>query len=270
MSTVIQTWLQGLFAHAQDVRRASTRPDPAVITPTRPSDLVIETWMGARLYVHLITQAPKIAHIKQILRDNTRNNVGTLFLIHADLVPAHGEAFKLRDWLAALAELNHQTWVYAYKAHAAGFSLCQVQCVPTPAGTRHVAWHVDDFPIESVAARKRDVQAHLRGTYLVGDIASQTFRRRVNYERVHQTFHYRTRTKQTPNHPQTSSETLERCYDLLGVKRGSDQATVKAGYRKMALQLHPDVSALPRSEAERRFKEVSEAYEMLKRHHQWT
>ena len=51
-------------------------------------------------------------------------------------------------------------------------------------------------------------------------------------------------------------------YELLGVDRGADKATIKKAYRKLARKYHPDVSK--ESDAEARFKEVSEAYNVLK------
>jgi molecular chaperone DnaJ len=52
-------------------------------------------------------------------------------------------------------------------------------------------------------------------------------------------------------------------YDVLGVSRGADEAAIKAAFRKSAKDCHPDVNAHdPKAEA--RFKELSEAYEILK------
>jgi molecular chaperone DnaJ len=50
-------------------------------------------------------------------------------------------------------------------------------------------------------------------------------------------------------------------YELLGVPRNADDQTIKKAFRKLARELHPDVSDHP--EAEVRFREVSEAYEVL-------
>ena len=51
-------------------------------------------------------------------------------------------------------------------------------------------------------------------------------------------------------------------YDLLGVSREADSAALKSAYRKLAMQYHPDKNPGD-SEAEKKFKEISEAYEIL-------
>ncbi len=51
-------------------------------------------------------------------------------------------------------------------------------------------------------------------------------------------------------------------YTVLGVDRSASQDEVKRAYRKMARKYHPDVSK--KTDAEARFKEVGEAYEVLK------
>ena len=50
-------------------------------------------------------------------------------------------------------------------------------------------------------------------------------------------------------------------YELLGVARDADETTIKKAFRRLARQLHPDVSDAP--DAEHRFREVTEAYEVL-------
>ena len=52
-------------------------------------------------------------------------------------------------------------------------------------------------------------------------------------------------------------------YDVLGVQKGADDATLKSAYRKLAMQHHPDRNP-GNAEAEAKFKELSEAYDTLK------
>ena len=52
-------------------------------------------------------------------------------------------------------------------------------------------------------------------------------------------------------------------YTLLGVSRDADTDEIKKAYRKLAMKYHPDRNPGD-EEAERKFKEVNEAYEVLK------
>jgi len=51
-------------------------------------------------------------------------------------------------------------------------------------------------------------------------------------------------------------------YEILGVEKSADEATIKKAYRKLAMQYHPDKNP-DNKEAEEKFKEASEAYEVL-------
>ena len=50
-------------------------------------------------------------------------------------------------------------------------------------------------------------------------------------------------------------------YEVLGVPRDADDTAIKKAFRRLARQLHPDVSDVP--DDEERFREVTEAYEVL-------
>lgn len=51
-------------------------------------------------------------------------------------------------------------------------------------------------------------------------------------------------------------------YEVLGVSKNADAAEIKKAYRKLALQYHPDKNP-DNKEAEERFKEAAEAYDVL-------
>jgi curved DNA-binding protein len=50
-------------------------------------------------------------------------------------------------------------------------------------------------------------------------------------------------------------------YEVLGVSRDADQDAIRRAYRKLAREYHPDLNS--DSDAEERFKELGEAYEVL-------
>jgi molecular chaperone DnaJ len=52
-------------------------------------------------------------------------------------------------------------------------------------------------------------------------------------------------------------------YEILGVQRNASAGAIKASFRKLAMQHHPDRNPGDKA-AEQRFKEINEAYEVLK------
>ena len=51
-------------------------------------------------------------------------------------------------------------------------------------------------------------------------------------------------------------------YKILGVSKSATKAEIKKAYKRLARKFHPDVSKV--ANAEEKFKEVNEAYEVLK------
>ncbi|VDL99176.1 unnamed protein product [Schistocephalus solidus] len=52
-------------------------------------------------------------------------------------------------------------------------------------------------------------------------------------------------------------------YEILGLPKTATEADIKKAYRRLALKWHPDKNPNSKEEAEKRFKEISAAYEIL-------
>lgn len=52
-------------------------------------------------------------------------------------------------------------------------------------------------------------------------------------------------------------------YEILGISRDAAEDEIKKSYRRLAKQYHPDIYKGDKKDAEERFKEISEAYEVL-------
>ena len=52
-------------------------------------------------------------------------------------------------------------------------------------------------------------------------------------------------------------------YEVLGIERGATADQIKQAFRRLAMKHHPDRNPSNKKEAEERFKEISEAYEVL-------
>src|SRR5438067_13057463 len=63
--------------------------------------------------------------------------------------------------------------------------------------------------------------------------------------------------------PRTSATSMPRdAYEVLGVSRDASDQQIKKAFRQLARELHPDVNAHD-PDAEEKFKEAAEAYEIL-------
>ena len=58
------------------------------------------------------------------------------------------------------------------------------------------------------------------------------------------------------------ADTKRDYYEVLGVDKNADEATIKKAYRTLAKKYHPDMNPGDK-EAEAKFKEVNEAYDVL-------
>ena len=68
-----------------------------------------------------------------------------------------------------------------------------------------------------------------------------------------------------PFHNMSKSSNVDNTeyYKILGVEKTATLETIKKAYRKLALKWHPDRNQNNKEEAEKKFKEISEAYEVL-------
>lgn len=267
MNGAIVNWLRNKFTVVPEVKFATDRPEANLTFQFHDADLTVETWMGTRVHVYILQDAPKLRDIRNILKENSRRGIGTLYLVDHALLPQHGDIIKVQDWQEALLVMNDQ-YIYSYRLTADGISIVQANFLPTNLEWHYEVWNFQDFQIEHLAVRKRSLQSNLRGDWYIADMVSSAYKRRINYERVNERHHYRTRNKQEIRRPANSE--LKPCYAMLQVSDNASEADVKMAYRRMAIQLHPDVSALPKIESERRFKEINQAYQRIKEHHGWS
>jgi molecular chaperone DnaJ len=52
-------------------------------------------------------------------------------------------------------------------------------------------------------------------------------------------------------------------YEVLGVKKSDDDKTIKKAYKRLAMKHHPDRNADNKEVAEKKFKEIQEAYGVI-------
>lgn len=56
---------------------------------------------------------------------------------------------------------------------------------------------------------------------------------------------------------------MKNYYKILEINKNANKEEIKSAYKKLALKYHPDKNKTNKEEAENKFKEISEAYEIL-------
>jgi len=59
------------------------------------------------------------------------------------------------------------------------------------------------------------------------------------------------------------SKSKKNYYKVLGIQPNATSAEIDAAYKKLSTQWHPDKNKEKRQEAEKKFHEISEAYDVL-------
>ena len=284
MAEVIKQWLKSRIDPLVSVQTTYTNPTQA--------DLVIQTWSGVRVRVHLVNEPLRTRMIKHILQDATSVGVSTIFLLDARLFPADGERFVLKEWLQGIQMLT-SGYVYAYRVVDRQLQVFQAHFEQVkPTSYEHKVWYGPQVPFARLRHYRTSIKLRfLKGDWLVADFDTPPFWRNSDY-RTYRTQRDNIYNSQRPTRWETwsayrqtwkgnndgpiASPTsplrayLQECYTLLGVDESASQEEVKRAFRKQAISVHPDTSELPHDAAEDKFRALSNAYEYIKSARGWT
>jgi hypothetical protein len=279
MSTgTTQQWLRQQVKQLPSVRNAHP-------SQNSEADLIIRTWVGMSVKVYFLDGVPNLRALKRVLHENTRTyNQATMFIAHHGLMPDDKHRLTPDDWMFALHELNSER-IYTFIPGEP--RLQQVHFDHLPGGKDREAWHGGDVKLERLRVLNQTAKTRaLRGQWMMADFGQNPYWRTSDQRAQRLRAYYRVG-------PQTFTWTrydmggmpggatddalqrahmgqLERCYQTLGIELTATQDEVKAAFRKLAREYHPDVSNLEKSEAEERFREINVAYEYIKSKQSWS
>jgi hypothetical protein len=217
-----------------------------------------------------------------------------LYVLDADLFPADGERFIPDDGLVILHAL-YKDRIYTYRVQDDGPHIGQIHFKSFGHDEVEV-WYGPDVQIRHLPSYRVWVKspALIKGDWLIAYFGTEAFWKHAETSAAREAFRrqYRRqngnswkyvwdagsswrepggeRTNDTPAEPPPKPESkLDRSLALLGVNAQASEADVKAKFRQLARELHPDVSQLPKDEAEQRFKVINEAYTYIKATRRW-
>lgn len=249
--------------------------------------LVVHTWMNVIIHVRLINTPLKTGVIKKYLKDATDAGIGTVFLLSRALLPDHDHRVSVPEWLLSLHALT-QDRVYSIRLDGDQVRLGQLHFEPIGSTGEYAAKYGPPLSLDKVRFFRHSVTFKpLKGDWQVADFGAETFWRDPHRANVHQPNYHRPDPKEYSERawkswsstawdapplqdafdPRASSrhDTLALAYEALKITRDATHDEIRAAYRKMALAYHPDTSTLPKEEAERLFRELNAAYEVIQK-----
>lgn len=280
--------LRDRIAHFVNVQRCVLGQAAMAAAPIRDVDIVVHMWAGVVIHIHVIDEPIKVGKVRRIIESATDNGIPTLFLLDSTLLPAAKTHIALDQWYVPFQSLVDDR-AYCYRLEANEPVIAPVQFRPYSRIELEVNYGQPLLVSQIQHSRISVRHSSLKGFWLLADFETDPNAnlppiRRTDYSNYHHngsrpSFQDMPHWEKVPTGDKTNTpppnanlpqkSRLEQACEVLGVSASSSREEVKAVFRKLAFAVHPDVSTLPKPEAEARFKLLSEAYAFIKTTNRW-
>jgi hypothetical protein len=275
LKTAVKNWLREQLIQLVSVQRCTLASPAAVADPVRTPDITVQTWAGIVTHIHLVDEPLKPARLRRIVEQTNGAGISLMFLVDLRLLPPPGERVPPDRWYLAVRALHKEhLYVYALQdnqpaLHAVDFQPVNRLEVETRYGP--------ELPVNHLRTFRQTIKSHhaLKGYWLLADFepersasASAGYRPPAATNGQHAPPQAEAQESPPLENPAPPGE-LTVAYALLGLPSEASREDVKAAFRKLAFEVHPDVSHLPKEEAEAHFKRLSAAYETIKMRKDW-
>lgn len=282
MKDIVRNWLVKKIGQIASVRGSAVNRDGVIVAVT---------WSATLIHIYLLSEIIKPRGLKKILQENSRVGVSSLFIIDSALAPQDGVKADPGEGLMALHTLFKDR-LYTYRIDEKGQpAIGQVHFKSFGRTNEYEVWYGPDVEIAHLPAYRTWIRQPnaMKGDWLTANLGSESFWRQPDYSAGRQASRQQARTTRSyswskttngagkldseeeapragtsPPYTPPRNSKLERSYAELGLTGVATSEEVKSAFRNLARTLHPDVSELPKEEAERKFKAMSEAYTFIK------
>lgn len=254
------------------------------ITPA--DSLIVHTWTGVAINIFLINEPVRTRAIKHILQEGTQVGLGSMFILAANLIPPPETRFEAPEWMLALHAVNREC-LYSYALDQERPRIIPVHLEQIGNSGDYVTKYGPPIAFDELRYTKITVKPrYIKGDWLIADFGyhafwrdshrprhTNTYRRTANPD--YQWRSWNQTTWEQNGHQETSvpqrrpNNLMVTYYKMLQLEPEASPQEIKAAFRKLALAVHPDTSDLPKEEAAAKFRELTEAYEFIKREKKW-
>ena len=148
----------------------------------READFVARTWSANVTHLVVLDELVKPRHLRKVIGDNSRIGIGTLFLLHASLVPPDGTKLTPPETLVALHTL-HRDKIYTYHEHDTGLHIGQVHFRSFGRIDVYETWYGPAVEVRHLPSTRVWVKspASIKGDWLIATFGSETFWKQADY-----------------------------------------------------------------------------------------
>ena len=205
---------------------------------------------GESLMIHLIDSSIPLYEIKNTVTQNTMKGDYTLFIVWSDmLLHDHGTELELEDWHKGLLAL-YDGKIYGYKIFMQRLYVFPVYFDKIHYTRFHRVRYGD--PIDVGGLRCYGVDVNLPEWQ--GAVCAAAFDGDPDA-------YHKQRAQQFEAAP---PDRLKQYYDVLGIPMDADRETIKAAFRELARQHHPDINTED-EDANEKMQQINVAYGMILR-----
>ncbi len=290
---MIRLWLYETLRGLVRVQSCVVKPSLGLTPRAVPVDLRVMLWTGVVIHIYIVTEPMRTRSLRGLLQLETNQGIGVLFIVAPALLPQHDEILSPPEWLLALHALGNER-IYSYP-DTAQTELLQLHFDRLDATERCRTIYGPPVDVEDLNFGQVNVkQRYVKGFWLTAHFGLNGFWQ--GQTRSYQPPPRRQYQRSVPGDPQPKpppkngaapppnsappppprsapprkpATRLEASFDLLGVPMNASEEEVKIAFRRRVFSVHPDVSALPKSMAEEKFRALAEAYEYIKSRRGW-
>ncbi len=166
----VRKWLRNQLVQLVNVQKTTfAQPSLAAVSE---ADLIVHTWAGVLIYVHLLDEPLKAARVRHLLESATSTGIVSLFILDAELLPRQGERVDSRKWFLVFAQLANDR-VYTYHIGKGGPAIRAAQFIPVGRDEVEIRYGAQ-IPIMQLRYLRQTVKhSALKGYWLIGDFETE-------------------------------------------------------------------------------------------------
>ncbi|MBZ0288688.1 MAG: DnaJ domain-containing protein [Anaerolineae bacterium] len=212
--------------------------------------MIIDMANGQQVIIQVIERLMSISDIESTLKENNAAGRHTLFILWADmLLPQEKRLYIPDDWMEVLYTLYNGK-IYGYDTYAQYVGVFPVYFERQPGRVERFIRYGDSVD----PARLHTDYIHVQTQFFSGYFRVADFEPRQSKRESAQHAY-----ESTP----TERNSMSAFYAVLKIAQDSDKASIRAAYRRLARQHHPDLNSSP--EATARMQQINEAYDRIMR-----